>query len=1008
MTRRAGVKMVRARHLLGTAILIGVAALVGTGRPRPAAACNINNVGVTVGPVTNFAAIDCINIQNSTVNGNVTNTGTGSIVTTVPTPNTTPQIGIAINNSAVNGAIVNNGTIQAPLLLGNAPFAFAAGVGTGIDVFANATVTGGISNTGSITVNNGIANGTSGGILVQGTTSFAGGITNSGSILALNLGGGANAGIGIGVLGVSNFTGGITSSGQITAVNNAIDVENITNFAGGITSSGMSFALNNNIFVQNVASFTGGITNGAVMSASGITVNNVTNFAGGITNSGTITNVGDTANTGILVQNVVTFAGGIVNSGSITSDSLNPNSALNSTGISINNVSTAVTNTGVISTGVGILVTNGSGASVFNSGTITGASGTAINFANAGGNTLTLGPGFDITGNVIGTGNNTFQLGGAGNGTFNLSTIGATQQYQGFTSFNTVSGAWTAIGTFGQTQAWNIDGGTLLVAGSLTPTGGINVAGGVLGGTGTVSSTTVNSGVLAPGLPGTPGSSLNIAGNLVVNSGGAYQTDVSPTTANLARITGTAALNGTLDANGTGGAYTVGTKYLVLTSAGGIANASTLEVTGNFGSSRPVISMDANDLFLTLAPASLVSLLPSGAPRNAENIASAITAANVGTPPLAIQNLFSLPPTQLVNALTQISGEAATGGQVASFELTNSFLQLLTGPSVGGGGRFDGGPALPFGPEPATGFPPDVELAYAGALKAAAAAYTPRWNSWGTAFGGSTTTSGDPSGTGSHDLSARSGGFAAGLDYRVTPDLVLGMALAGGATNWQLSAGLGGGHSDVFLAALYASKQWGQAYLSGALNFSSSWLSTSRTIGVAGPDTLSAAFNALGAGGRLEGGYRIASWAAFNITPYAAVQVQSFWTPAYSESGTLGAGDPLALARNAQLATDVRTELGSRFDQAFALADHDSVNLFGRLAWAHDRQSNPDFTATFVGLPSATFVVNGAAQPANLALVTAGAEWRVAGGWSFMAKFDGEFASGSTTYTGTARVRYIW
>jgi uncharacterized protein with beta-barrel porin domain len=44
----------------------------------------------------------------------------------------------------------------------------------------------------------------------------------------------------------------------------------------------------------------------------------------------------------------------------------------------------------------------------------------------------------------------------------------------------------------------------------------------------------------------------------------------------------------------------------------------------------------------------------------------------------------------------------------------------------------------------------------------------------------------------------------------------------------------------------------------------------------------------------------------------------------------------------------------------------------------------------------------------NLALVTAGAEWCWTGGRSFMAKFDGEFANGSDTYTGTARLKYSW
>ncbi len=52
--------------------------------------------------------------------------------------------------------------------------------------------------------------------------------------------------------------------------------------------------------------------------------------------------------------------------------------------------------------------------------------------------------------------------------------------------------------------------------------------------------------------------------------------------------------------------------------------------------------------------------------------------------------------------------------------------------------------------------------------------------------------------------------------------------------------------------------------------------------------------------------------------------------------------------------------------------------------------------------------MNGAAPPHNLALLTAGAELRLANGWAVMGKFDGEFANGSQTYTGTARVRYAW
>jgi uncharacterized protein with beta-barrel porin domain len=52
--------------------------------------------------------------------------------------------------------------------------------------------------------------------------------------------------------------------------------------------------------------------------------------------------------------------------------------------------------------------------------------------------------------------------------------------------------------------------------------------------------------------------------------------------------------------------------------------------------------------------------------------------------------------------------------------------------------------------------------------------------------------------------------------------------------------------------------------------------------------------------------------------------------------------------------------------------------------------------------------VFGARPSRDLALTTAGAEWRLASGLSFMVKFDGEFGERSETYSGTGRIRYTW
>ena len=62
---------------------------------------------------------------------------------------------------------------------------------------------------------------------------------------------------------------------------------------------------------------------------------------------------------------------------------------------------------------------------------------------------------------MLGTGSDTFQLGGTGAGTFNVNNIGPSQQYQGFSVFNKVdTSTWTLTGT--GAQNWNISGGTLI------------------------------------------------------------------------------------------------------------------------------------------------------------------------------------------------------------------------------------------------------------------------------------------------------------------------------------------------------------------------------------------------------------------------------------------------------------------------------------------------------------------------------------------------------------------
>jgi uncharacterized protein with beta-barrel porin domain len=247
-----------------------------------------------------------------------------------------------------------------------------------------------------------------------------------------------------------------------------------------------------------------------------------------------------------------------------------------------------------------------------------------------------------------------------------------------------------------------------------------------------------------------------------------------------------------------------------------------------------------------------------------------------------------------------------------------------------------------------------------------------------------------------------------GADYRFSPFTLAGFALAGGGTNFSIASGLGSGRSDLFQAGAFIRHSAGPAYVSAALAYGWQDITTDRTVTIAGLDQLRARFNANAWSGRAEGGYRFVSpWlGGIGLTPYAAGQLTTFGLPAYVEQAVVGA-NTFALAYGAKTVTASRSELGLRADKSFATAGG-ILTLRGRAAWAHDFNADRNIAATFQTLPGASFVVNGAAQAHDAALVTASAEQKWLNGWSAAATFEGEFSGVSQSYAGKGVVRYAW
>lgn len=556
------------------------------------------------------------------------------------------------------------------------------------------------------------------------------------------------------------------------------------------------------------------------------------------------------------------------------------------------------------------------------------------------------------------------------------------------------------------TGATTVNGGTLSVNGSITSSSGVIVnAGGTLGGTGQLPDVIVNAGGnLAPGNSiGT----ITVNGNLAFGAGSFYTVEVSPGAADRTNVIGAATLTGaTVRAAALPGSFRQQT-YTILNATGGLGGTTFagLNVTGSFAPARnPHLTYDANNAYLVLDPGTLP--LGQGATRDQTNVANSINRAVEagGAPPAGFDTLLNMSSDAAGRALDQLSGESGTQAQTGAFQLGNSFLALLS--DVFGIRRDDG--AAPLGYAAERPGAPSVGRSAFAALDKAPAAYAPRWDLWGTAFGGGNNVSGDPAGTGSRDAFTRAGAVAAGTDYRFTANSLVGFSLAGGSMNWSV-IGSGSGASDVFMAGVYGKHSSGPAYVAAAASYANYWMSTSRTVTVAGLDQLKANFNAESFGGRIETGYRLpARFLNVSWTPYGAIQAQNFRTPDYSEAAAVGSNQ-FALRYAGRTATAVRAEAGFNVDRLIAIDRGSELSLFGRTAYAHDSISNPVVAANFAVLgPTGGFTTFGAQPSQNLLLSSGGAEWRLASGVSFMLKADSEWGERSRTYSGTGRIRYTW
>jgi fibronectin-binding autotransporter adhesin len=941
-----------------------------------------NNSGTVAGTVTNFGTFN--NNAGGTVSGLLTNSF--GIVTNAGQLNggATLTQGTLTNNNLISGAVtIVNGTVN-----NNATI---TGAVTNADLFNNnagGTVSGLLTNTGTITTNAGQLNGgakVTGGLLtnnglISGALETSGGFVNNnatitGTVVSSatfnNNSNGTVSGLFTGTAGINQNTG---------QLNGGVNMTGGTLNSNGTILNGLTNAATVNVF--------GGAVNGAIANNAGGTFN----VGGTVTSDNIFANAAN-ATLAIGASGAYTLQGMLTNSGAIT----------------VASGGQLIATVGGITNNAGGSITVALGGTVKddlnNAGVVTNNGAYVANVAtNTGAGSITNAATGTWTGNVLSNAAAIANNGGwSGNVASNTGAIDNNKTWTG-----TVSNA----GTFNNNAGGAVSGlltntaGTTVNNGALN--GGANVAGGIFTGSGTVANLTVSGGIFAPG-NGTPGSSMTVAGNLAFQSGAMYLVALNPTTASFANVGGTASLNGTAAAVYLAGNY-LSKKYTILTAAGGVngtfGSISNTNVPANFSST---LSYDANNAYIDLT----LNFNPSGLNINQQNVANTLVNFFNGTG--GIPAAFgALTP----GGLTQVSGELATASQQTTFDAMNLFLGLLTDPFVAGRGN---GIAPPTG---ASQFAEenDAANAYAANGKARSKSereayaavyrkasirdnYDPRWSVWAAGYGGSQTTDGNTA-LGSNTATSRVFGTAVGADYLFSPRTIAGFALAGGGTNFSV-ANSGTGRSDLFQAGAFVRHTNGPAYISAALAYGWQDVTTDRTITAAGGGLLRATFNANAFSGRVESGYRfVTPWMAVGLTPYAAGQFTTFDLPAYAEQAITGA-NTFALGYAAKSVTASRSEFGLRSDKSFAMQDG-IFTLRGRAAWAHNFNPDRNIAATFQTLPGASFVVNGAAQASDAALVTGSAEMKWLNGLSLAATFEGEFSSVTRSYAGKGVARYAW
>jgi outer membrane autotransporter protein len=577
---------------------------------------------------------------------------------------------------------------------------------------------------------------------------------------------------------------------------------------------------------------------------------------------------------------------------------------------------------------------------------------------------------------------------GAGTGVINFNHASTKYDFaptiSGYGTINVHSGTTSLTGNSAAfSGSTKVTGGRLAVNGALGGT--INVwDSGILGGSGTVGTTTIASGGTIA--PGNSIGTLTVDGDLTFKHGSVYQVEVDPTgtSSDLIVVNGVARLAGTVMHVGQDGDYQPQSEYRILTATGGFDGTTFDGVSSKYTFLSPLLAYSAHDVTLRLERNQVAFASVATTP-NQSAAAGGLDSLSAGNPLYDAVVKLDGPGAQ--DAFDQLSGEAHASGLSTLIGGSGSVRSIVSQ-------RFQSS----FGNRGTASVDPLTSYASYGssADSGRAAGYA----TWGQVFGSWGRTSGDSRTAGvRHD----DGGFLVGADAILAETWSVGAFAGYGRSTFSVRDRNSSGSSDNFHLGFHGGTEIGSLRLNVGAAHSWHGIDTSRTVAFPGyTDQLSASYRARTAQIFGEAGYRLAvgtfGTGALSVEPFAGLAYVHTTTNGFSETG----GAAALTAAGSTSATTFST-LGLRAFSQFE-AGGMQATLRGMVGWRHGFGNTvPTTRFSFAG--GNAFSVSGTPAARNTALVEAGLDLAIRENVTLGLSYDGQYSRGSHDHGVNARLR---